>query len=276
VVADADQRFGRDPAEALGRARFWRNQVAPDTHHAFTQLIEAKALADRGQDPEPTFRQTLAMLEELGQHPMAKDNPFFFSTLGQALLDRGRWEWTTRRSGRAAVEQAVAHLEGIRSRDPNFAYTFYHLPRVHALLARMALANGQDPWPHARAAVATGKQGQAINPKNANLHMAAADAHLSEGQAKAASGANADQAWADCRAALAAGERANPRDYRFALLRAELELAEAESSRDPGPHLRAAETACRAGLALKRDEPGFHRLLARIGGSEPTIRRAAK
>ena len=145
----------------------------------------------------------------------------------------------------------------------HFAYTFYHLPRVHALLARMAQAAGRDPWPHVKAAVATGRQGQAINPGNAQLHLAAADAFLAEGHVKQAEGVDASVSWADCHAALALGERANPKDYRLKLLRAELELAQAKGREDA--HLKAAQTACLAGLALKRDEPQFRRLLARLG-----------
>jgi len=270
VVAEADQRFGRDPREALVKARLWRDRVAPDIHHTFTRLIEAKDLADRGRSPENAYREAVAVLEILRTAPEGKSNPFFHSTLGQALLEQGHWEWGTRRGGRVTLGQAIATLESNLSRDPRFAYTFYHLPRAHALLARMALASGQDPWPHVQAAVSTGKRGQAINPDNAQLHLAAADAHLAEGQVRAAKGGEPGPAWAACRAALTQGERANPRDYRFKLLRAELELAVAvaEAGEESATHRHAARAACQAGLALKRDEPQFRRLLARLGSPE--------
>jgi len=219
VVADADQRFGRNPDEALAHARRWRDQSAPDIHHAFTRLIEAKAMADRGQDPRKVYQEAVEELEKIETTPEFKNNSFLHSTLGQALYEQGRWEWTVHQGGRPALARAITHLEANRARDPHFAYTFYHLPRAHALQARMALAAGQDPWPEVRAAVATGRQGQAINPDNAHLHLAAADAHLAEGQARAAQGGDPGAAWAACRVALAAGERTNPRDYRIKLLR---------------------------------------------------------
>ncbi len=263
VVAEADQRFGRSPKEALAHAKRWREQVAPDIHHAFTRLIEAKDLADRGHSPALLYQEAAESLETIRTAPEGESNPFWHSTLGQTLFEWGQWEWTTRKGGRAALEKALSHLEGNLTRDPRFAYTFYHLPRAHALMARMALASGQDPWPHVKAALATGRQGQAINPGNANLHLAMADALLAEGQAKLAGGLDATPSWTACRETLAQGERANARDYRFQLMRAEMELAEAEAQGGAARHLQAARTACLAGLAFKRDEPQLRRLLAR-------------
>ncbi|NWJ41526.1 MAG: serine/threonine protein kinase [Geothrix sp.] len=268
VVAEADQRFGRSPDQALARARHWRDQVPADPHHAFSRLIEAKHLADRGADPRPIYEETLQVLDSLGTRANFKGTVFYNSTLGQALFERGAWEWAHHRGGQDALRRAARQLEPNLKIDPQFAYTFYHLPRAHALLARMALAAGQDPWPHVKAALATGKQGQAINPDNANLHLAAADALLAEGQARASGGLDATRSWADCRAALALGERANPRDYRLKLLQAEAELAEAEAGGNSTLHLQAARIACQAGLALKRNEPQFRRLLARLGSPE--------
>ena len=265
VVAEADQRFGRSPGEALAHAKRWRNQVAPDIHHAFTRLIEAKDMADWGRSPAKLFQEAAASLETLRTAPEGQSNPFWHSTLGQALLEQGQWEWADRRGGRTTLEKAIAHLEGNVTRDARFAYTFYHLPRAHALRARMALAAGEDPWPHVKAALAAGRQGLAINPANANLHLALADALLAEGQAGAAAGLDARASWAACRAELTQGEKANPRDYRFQLLRAELELAMAGAGAGAPAHLRAAKAACQAGLTLKRDEPQFKRLLARLG-----------
>lgn len=264
VVADADQRFGRSPKEALGHARQWRDQVAPDIHHAFTRLIAAKDLADRGQSPAKIYQETMESLETIRSAPEGEPNPFWHSTLGQALFEQSQWEWAVRKGGMASLKQAIAHLEGNLGRDPHFAYTFYHLPRAHALRARMALAAGQDPWPHVKAALARGRQGQAINPGNANLHLALADALLAEGQAKLAGGLDATPTWTACREALAQGERANASDYRFQVLRAEMELAEAEAHGGAARHLQAARKACLAGLAFKRDEPQLRRLLARV------------
>jgi len=271
VVAEADQRFGRSPDQALAHARQWREQVPPDIHHAFSRLIEAKRLAELGRNPDHAYREALLFLKGLQNAPEGETNPFFHSTLGQALLEQGQWEWSTGRGGHAALQQAVSQLQGNLSRDASFAYTFYHLPRAHALLARMALASGRDPWPHVQAAVSTGKRGQAINPDNAQLHLAAADAHLAEGQVRAAQGGEPGPAWAACRAALNRGERTNPRDYRFKLLWAELELAAAEADKGPATHRHAARVACQAGLALKRDEPQFRRLLARLGDPEAGV-----
>jgi len=264
VVAEADQRFGRNPEPALAHARHWRDQVPADPHHAFSRLIEAKHLADRGADPGQLYEETLRVLDDLGTRANFQGTVFYNSTLGQALYERGAWEWIHHRGGREALRRAAGQLEANLKIEPQFAYTFYHLPRVHALLARMALAAGQDPWPHARAAVTRGKQGQAINPDNAQLHLAAADAFLAEGQARVVGGMDAAGSWAGCRAALALGERANPRDYRLKLLRAELEFAQAEARGRNGAHLKAALGACQAGLALKPDEPGFRQLLARL------------
>jgi len=264
VVADADQRFGRSPDEALDHARRWREQVAPDPHHVFTRLLEAKVMADRGQYPGHAYSEIQAALAGLGTAPELRDSSFYLTICGQALLEQAEWEWTHRRQGAATVAKAIARLEACRTREPHFAYAYYHLPRAHALAARMALAAGQDPWPQVQAAVATARQGQAINPGNAQLQLAAADAQLAEGQARAAAGQDPTPTWAACRAALAAGERANPRDYRLALLRAVLELAAAEKSVDPAAHLRVVEAACRAGLVIKRDEPRFQQLLAQM------------
>ena len=267
VVADADQRFGRSPDEALEHARRWREQVAPDPHHIFTRLLEAKVMADRGQSPERAYSEIQAVLAGLGTAPELRDSSFYLTICGQALLEQAEWEWTHRRQGAATVAKAIARLEACRTREPHFAYAYYHLPRAHALAARMALATGQDPWPQVQAAVATARQGQAINPGNAQLHLAAADAQLAEGQARAAVGQDPTPTWAACRSALAAGERANPRDYRLALLRAVLELAAAGESVDPGSHLRIVQAACRAGLAIKRDEPRFKQLLSQMAGT---------
>jgi serine/threonine-protein kinase len=264
VVADADQRFGRNPDGALAHAKHWRDQVPPDVHHVFTWLIEAKAMVDRGQDPRAGFKRAMDLLDSLKDQPQWKDLVFFNSTFGQALLEQGDWEWRTTRGGAASLKLAVGLLEANRTRNPQFAYTFYHLPRVHALLARMALTAGQDPKPHVQAAVLAGKQGQAINPDNANLQLAAADAHLADGQVRAGVGEDPAPAWAACRTDLAAAEKANGRDYRMKLLRAELELAVAKTLSDPKPHLEAAKAACRVGLSLKKDEPEFRRILTRI------------
>ncbi len=273
VVAEADQRFGRDPKGALAKARYWRNRVAPDIHHAFSLLIEAKDLADRGRNPDQVYREAIGILVGLRTALEGESQPFWHSTFGQALYEQAQWEWMARRGGQEPLGRAIASLESNRSRDSRFAYTFYHLPRAQALRARMALASGQDPWPHVKAAVARGRQGQAINPDNAHLHLAAADAYLAEGQAWVTKGGDPTPSWAACRAALASGERANPRDYRLKLLRAELELTLAQASGGPAPHhVHAATAACREGLALKRDEPGFRRLLARLG--DPEARKA--
>jgi len=268
VVADADQRFGRSPQEALAHAKRWRDQVGPDIHHAFTRLIEAKDLLDRGHSPAKLYQEAVASLETIRTAPEGETNPFWQSTLGQTLLEQGQWEWLDRRGGRATLESAIAHLDGNVTRDGRFAYTFYHLPRAHALRARMALAVGEDPWPHVKAALAAGRQGLSINPANANLHLALADALLADGQARAASGLDARPSWGACRAELTQGEKANPRDYRFQLLRAELELAMAGAGAGAPNHLRAAKAACQAGLSLKRDEPQFRRLLAQVDGPD--------
>ena len=267
VVADADQRFGRNPDEALRHAKRWRDQVGPDPHHVFTRLIEAQVLADRGQDPTQAYREIQVLLAKLGTAPELRDSAFYLSICGQAFFEQAEWEWTTQRRGSATLAKAIDHLEACRTRDPHFSYGYYHLPRAHALAARMALAAGQDPWRHVQNALARGRQGQSINPGNAQLHLAAADAHLADGQAKVALGGDPTAAWVACRAALTAGDRANARNYRLALLRAALELAVAGTSSNPGPHLRAAEAACRTGLSLKRDEPRFTRLMAQIGNS---------
>jgi len=266
VVAEADQRFGRNPAQALARARHWREQVPADPHHAFSRLIEAKHLADRGTDPRRLYSETLQLLDRLGTRANFKGTVFYNSTLGQALYEYGAWEWTHHGGGRDSLRRAAQQLDPNRQVDPQFAYTFYHLPRAHALLARMALAEGRDPWPQVQAAIATARQGQAINPDNAHLQLAAADAYLAEGQAWVAKGGDPAPSWAACRAALTRGEQANLRDYRLQLLRAELELAQAQAGGGSAPHhVQAARAACQAGLALKRDEPQFRRLLARLG-----------
>ena len=264
VVAEAEQRFGRDPEVALTHARTWRDQVAPDIHHTFTRLIEAKALIDRGQHPGKVYQAAVKELEQLSTSPALQDTAFFHSTFGQALYEQAVWEWRSHRGGQTTLARAIRHLEGNQIRNKQFAYTYYHLPRAMALMARMDLAQGKDPWSNVNVALASGKAGQAINPENAQLHLGAADAHLADGQARVAKGGDPTPAWAACRSALTTGERCNPRDYRLALLRAEMELAAAEESRNPIPHLRAAEEACRAGHALKRDEPQFRKILAQL------------
>ena len=268
VAAEADLRFGRDPRPALAQARRARKEVPPDIHHAFSLLIEAQALAARGQDPTPVHREIEALFQAVDAYTDSPTNPFIHSTKGQAFFEMARWQRETGLGGEASMRVAQRELERAQSLDGTFAYTYYHLPRLHALKARMALAGGEDPTPHITAALAAAKRGVAINPGNAHLQLAAADAHLAAGQVKVHLGENPTSAWAACRAALAAGERANPRDYQMALLRAELECAMAETAGDRDLHLRAAEEACRAGLALKRDEPRLRKLLGRKPGKD--------
>ncbi len=274
VAAEADQRFGRDPRASLEAGRRAREGRPPDIHTAFPLLIEAKAEADRGQDPRPLFQEALSLLRALQPRQNFKANPFFFSTLGEVLYEQASWEWGRHRQGEAALKEALEALDHAKELDPHFAYTFYHLPRAHALAVRMALAKGADPAASLARALDAARQGVSINPTNAALQLASADAHLADAQAQLARGQTPSSAWAACRKALDAGARTNPRDYRLVLLKAELELAEATPGPGAQAHQLAAQSTCRAGLRLKRDEPRFRRILQALE-SPPDRARAA-
>lgn len=201
------------------------------------------------------------MLDGLQPQTHLVGNPFFYSTRGQALFEAACSQWETRGGGRELARKALSDLLKGQSLDPGFAYTYYSLPRVQALLARMDLAQRLPAQGHLLGALQACRQGVAINPANAALQLAAADVHLAEAQVRLAQREDAAPAWAACRAALAAGERANPRDYRLVLLRAELEVAEATAGPETRVHQLAAQSACRAGLRLKGDAPRFRQLL---------------
>jgi tetratricopeptide (TPR) repeat protein len=266
VAAEADQRFGRDPWASLQAGRRAREGRPLDLHTAFPLLIEAKCQGDRRQDPQPTFQAALDLLRGIQPRRDYQANPFFFSTLGEVCFERAGWEWTTRRRGGDSLKEALAALDHARALDPRFAFTFYHLPRAHALAVRMALAKGTDPTASVAKALEAARHGVSINPANAALQLAAADAHLADGQARLARGEDPGPAWAACRKALEAGARTNPRDYHLLLLRAELEAVQAASGREGETHREAAAAACRAGLRLKGDEPRFRLLLRALEG----------
>ena len=277
VAAEADQRFGRSPWAALKEIRRWRSKRGiPDVHYAASLMLEAKALADVGRDPEPAFREAEGELLQIAQmHAEVFNTAFFHSIYGEVLWEWGRW-LSMRHQGQAlnTLLKAQDQLRQAARLDPTLAYTYYYLPRVHALKARLALKLDKNPKPGILAALDSAKRGLSINPNNAAIQLAVADAQLAVGEVQLAQGNSPNSAWAACRAALAAGMKVNSRDYRLALLEAELELALATSSGSPGVHLQAAAAACRAGLRLKGDEPRFQALLRAANGS-PEAARAA-
>jgi serine/threonine-protein kinase len=276
VAAEADERFGRDPLPDLQEARRAREGRPLDLHAAFPLLIEAKREMDRGRDPGRLFQEAVDLLRAIQLRADYRENPFFFSTRGQVLFEKTLWLWRTHRSADATLKETLAALNRSSGLDPHFAYTYYHLPRVHALAARMALLRGQDPHPHVSLALRTAAEGVAINPANATLQLAAADAYLAEGQVRATQQQDATPAWKACRSALAAAERVNPKDYHSKLLLAELEAAEALAAKGDATHRRAAVAACHTGLALKGDEPQFRQLLTQLGEAAPRPHRAAR
>lgn len=274
VAAEADQRFGRDPRASLQAGRRAREGRPPDIHTAFPLLMEATWAADHGKDSRPTYQEALGLLRTLQPRRDFQANPFFFSTLGEVHLAQAGWAWKVQRQGEADLAKALAALAQARALDPHFAFTFYHLPRAHALAVRMALARGTDPTAAVARALRAAAEGVAINPANATLQLAAADAHLADGQTRLARGGDPAPAWAACRKALDAGVRINPRDYQLVLLRAELEAAQAASAREGASHREAAIAACRVGLRLKGDEPRFRSLLRALEGPPEGLRAA--
>ncbi|MBI4911160.1 MAG: serine/threonine protein kinase [Acidobacteria bacterium] len=264
IEAEAAWRFGRDPAAALGRARSTRpSYPGPEAHWVFPNLVEARVCIERGGNPEALFKESLGILQALP----GSAEVFRRTIHGELLLDWATWLEGTGGAADAKAAEGIAILEPARRAEPTFAYTWYHLPALHALRARVALREGRDPSPHVRKALESARMGIAANPANAMIRLAAAQAHLADALARRTSRQDFGPALEEVRRHLDAGERANPRDFRLLLLRAQADcvLAQfaAERGQDPERALQRMETDCRKGVSLKADEPRFHLLLAR-------------
>lgn len=265
VTAESDWRFGRDPRPALKEAELWRQRSrVSDIHQVFPLLLDALDVANRGEVPYLAFKkaedQFVPKVFEEGNVAFQR------SIFGEVLLEKAGWLSETGRSPRHTILKGIEQLNRAAQDSPEMAYTFYHLPRLYALQARTEIGRKQDPTPSVKAALAAAARGLAINPRNAQIQQAAADAHLADGQARAAAGRDPGPALAAARRALDAANAVNPRDFRSFLLRAEVEKEAAAFVRaqggDPTKELERMERACRKGLGIKGDERRFRKLLA--------------
>jgi hypothetical protein len=267
IAAEADWRFGRDPRPALAEAARMRAAVPIlDQHYAFSLLIEARDRIRRGENPAAVFEQATTLMRDL---EASRGVEAWNDTIwGELLLEKAQWLLAQGTQCRDTMAEAAQRLERTAQTNPMMAYTFYYLPRLRALQARCALRQGADPRTFVQQSLDAARKGIAVNPRNAEVQLAAADAHLAHAQVRAARQQDPRPALDAAEAALRAAEATNPRHFRAALLRSELALEAAAwaacSGADAAPSLRRAEAAVRAGQQLKADEPAFKTTLARI------------
>lgn len=257
VAAEADWRFGRDPSRALARCyEYGGIQNSDDPHQVYPRLVELQWRSARGLPLRPLLDDTEALVQRAIR---AIDNGWSRSIAGEFFLEKARGLLKAGGGAREALRQARLQLEAGVRKDPHIVYTYYYLPRVHALEARLDLQAGREAGPAVRAALAAARRGLEIDAGNAQVRLAEADAHLVEGLWRAARGEDPLPAWALARAALAAGHRINPRFFELFRCEAELERAAATNAaargEDPAPFQARLRTVARQGLAVKRDDP---------------------
>lgn len=270
AAAEADVRFGRDPAAALARAAEARKAFGRgDSHFGYTLMLEARDRHRRGQDPSPVLDEAEANFQQVfARNPELADTFFPRMILGEIHLLRAEFQRAAGKEPGSALDRAIAELRIATEKDPKAAYPYYSLPRAHALAARHALAQGRHGAEAVRAALEAGRRGASINPRNAQVQQALADAHLVDAEHRMAGHLDPTPALEAARRALDAADGVNPKDFRSFQLRAEVELAMARHGQrrgqGPGPELQRCEAAVRRGLALKGDEPRFRVLLASV------------
>ncbi len=257
VAAEADWRFGRDATEALGKCTTYRAQrkVIHDAHHVNALTIELQFRASRGQDIEALVQDAQAEAERVVQD---QEMCFHRYTAGEFYLEVAKY---LRSQGRNPMEPLVAglqHLSKGEKIDPKMVYTYYHLPRFHALKARLELERRQDASLSIQWALEAARKGLAINPQNAHIRLAEAEARVAEGLVRTAQGQDPTPAWEAARRALDAGDRCNPRYFELFRCRTELEhLAALHAERtgfDPTPFQQRQREAAQRGLRVKGDD----------------------
>jgi len=276
VRAEADHRFGRDPGEALTQARHWRTGMVPHIRQVLPLLVEAQFMLEHGRNPETIFHEVTDLVGGLNAIQSNQQVASIQCESGRALLEVGAWQYTTGRPFMGMLHAAQGHLDQAMALDPLYADTYRPLPHFHALMARIALAQGQNPSPSVQAALAAGQKGVRLFARSTTIRAACADAHLADAEVRAARGEDPTPCLEATRMILEPADRLNPRDYRLALLRAEVELQASAWARrqghDASAALAATARACRKGLGLKGDEPRFKAILAQIktsGTKEP-------
>lgn len=269
LTAEADHRFGRDPGEALSRARGWRAGLAPSAEQVFPLLTEARSRQDRNGDPEPVFEEAVAILRAIPVPGSGHEAGYDQFLAGLTWLEWGRWLHASGRPCDMALGVAEARLKKALESDPRLPETYPCLASLHALKARVDLARGRDPGPRIREAMEVAARGVELRPSSGTALAAVAGARLAEAESRISHGLDPTPGLEAARKALATAERHTARDYRLARLRAEVEwqasIGARKQGRDPRENLAAAIRACRTGIDRKCDEPEFRRILSRIG-----------
>ncbi|MFZ1615292.1 MAG: hypothetical protein WAT51_14035, partial [Holophaga sp.] len=218
----------------------WRRGVDPRAFLETTlsaipkaEMEQAEALnvlsryeGQHGQDIRQHIHRAEGILEQLIRE---RGEYFYLRTIwGESMAVLAHWEYWTERDPVGAIRRGRAQLEKAIKIQPEVVYSYFHLPLLHAMEARLALAQGQNPAPSVAAALQAARAGAAIRANHFRTQLALAEAHHVAALADI-------QAHRDPMAHLTLARKAvrdawalNGTDWRIALAESRLALTEAE------------------------------------------------
>jgi serine/threonine-protein kinase len=269
LLGESQWRRGENPRPALEKALV--AATAAKFNYIEINNLLSKYEGQHGKDITGRLKQSEQLLTT-----MVEENPkyYYLQTLwGECLTVRAQWELWTGRDAREASQRGKAHLEEAIRRQPNSVYSYFHLPLLHAMEARLLLVQGKDARAAAAAALRTARAGAAIRANHYRTQLALAEAHHVAALVERQAGHDPVSHLGRARQAIRDAWALNGTDWRIALAESRLALTQAEvdqaAGRAAGATLLVADRAAEKGLRVKADAPEL--LLCR---AEATRRRA--
>ncbi|MFN7958048.1 MAG: serine/threonine-protein kinase [Holophagaceae bacterium] len=273
LLGEAQWRFGKDPRPALDAA-------LASGPWAFTHQVEAMNVLARfegqhGRDIRDLSHQAEQVMEKLVQ--VDKGAYYNWTLWGETLTLKSQWEFWTGRDSMGTIRRGKTKLEEAIRIQPGSVYSYFHLPLLHAMEARLLLAQGKDPFGPVGAALRSARAGAAIRANHYRTQLALIEAHHVAGMAELQAGRDPVPHLDRARQAVLKAWSLNGTDWRIALAQSRLALTQAEVDHAAGravdTSLALADRSAEKGLRVKADAPELllcraeaARLRARWGG----------
>ena len=193
--------------------------------------MEAHHRIEHGKDPKPVFAEAEAILDARLRN--AVEDAFSHSIHGELVAAKARWLLDRKLAAGDLLQKGITSIARGLQLEPQMAYLYYSLPVLHALRARADLVRWRDPANLVQAALRTAQRGLEINPANAQLRLAAAEASRAKTSA---------QPWETCAEPAAEARGSRPKVPSS---------ANSRSGRPTAGRCRSRQGICYPGLDLQ-------------------------
>jgi len=255
LLGESQWRRGENSRAALEASLSANSRATYNQAEALNVL--ARYEGQHGRDIHDRIQRAEKILAD--EVRMAPQYIYMHTLWGECLTVQSHWEFWTGRNPTEAIRRGKAQLEEAIHRQPGSVYSYFHLPLLHGMEARLLMAQGKDPARSVVAAIRVARAGAAIRANHYRTQLALIEAHqvaaLAEVQAHRDPMAHISRA----RKAVHDAWALNGTDWRIALAESRLALTEAEVAHGAGQslaaHLARADRAADKGLRVKADAP---------------------